>query len=166
MDPSVERPGSRVHSAADSDSIACHDLLERRTGVKVVVRSPGPDFRPHPHPTRAGEWIALTARIVPRDSPGPGEGKIDQDQNRIEVRTAPHLAGPWTLDAEYSFPEVVADQKLTKKQNVFAATLAEHPQFRVPGWLVASYSCRFGLQALGDQPEDCLNVKTITLRYG
>jgi hypothetical protein len=162
MDPTVERPGSRV--ASGTDLIACQRLLEAKAGVRIVVRRPGPDFRPHPHPTRAGQWIALSARVVPLAG---DLDKIDQKQNLIAIHTAPELTGPWTVEQEIPFPEVVADQNLPeeKRDGVFCATLAEHPQFRTPGWLVASYSCRLGLAPTKLDP-DQFTLKTLTIRYG
>jgi hypothetical protein len=133
--------------------VACHALVEQRSGVKVLFPWPWMEHYAH-RPQGAGEWLVVKTMAV---------------DHRMWVQTAPALEGPWSEPVEvFQFPEVVAYRARPTPENVICYAVTEHPQFRVPGWLVVSYSCNV-LTAPDVPPFDDIDLyipKTVLLRWG
>lgn len=110
--------------------------------AKEVMRQGSTELSIRYHP-KLKQWLAVS--FAP-----------DVFSDRIILRTAPHLTGPWipAHDAVtlYHVPEMQPGPKRDK--NVFCYAGKEHPELEVPGDIVFTYACNtFSPPELVSHPE-------------
>ena len=108
---------------------AWHPGFDPADAKQVMVQgSPELSIRYHPE---LKQWVAVSF--------DPTDGFSD----RIILRTAPTLTGPWTAPRDatllYRVPEMQPGPKHDK--NIFCYAGKEHPELEIPGDIVFSYVC-------------------------
>jgi hypothetical protein len=135
----LNEPAAHLEYLGDDD--AWHPGFEPSHAKQIMPQgSPELSIRYHPE---LKEWLAVSFDPA-------------TFSDRIILRTAPNLTGPWTdlryATTLYRVPEMQAGPKHDK--NIFCYAGKEHPELEVPGDIVFTYVCNtFSPPELTSRPD-------------